>query len=153
MQLRVFETARGSVFDNISTHHSLHGQAGPHMGRKHLAGTLAASIALASCATAPSYRPVVDTQGVDLNRYEQDLSDCKSYAAQVDPARRATGGAIVGALFGAALGGAIGGRDFAGTGARIGAVEGVGVGAASGVVDQHTIVRNCLTGRGYRVLL
>ena len=123
------------------------------MSRKHLVVILITSIALVSCATAPSYRPVVDTQGVDLNRYEQDLSECKNYAAQVDPARRAAGGAIVGAIFGAALAGAIGGRNFAGTGARVGAVEGVGVGAASGVIDQHTVVRNCLAGRGYRVLL
>lgn len=107
---------------------------------------------ISGCATTPSYRPVVDMQGVDANAYERDLVECKAYAAQVSPGQSAAAGAVVGTAFGALLGAAIGGRDNVGLGARVGAAQGLGVGAASGVSSQFDILKNCLRGRGYRVL-
>lgn len=109
-------------------------------------------ILVTGCATTPSYRPVVDMQGVDANAYERDLGECKAYATQVSPGQSAAAGAVAGAAFGALLGVAVGGRNNVGLGARLGAAEGVGVGAASGVASQFDIVKNCLRGRGYRVL-
>ena len=107
---------------------------------------------LAACATSPGYRPVVDMKGVDGATYEQDLTECKSYAAQLRPGQSAAGGAVIGAAFGALLGAAVGGSNNVGLGARVGAVEGVGVGAGAGVASQFEVVKNCLSGRGYRVL-
>jgi Glycine-zipper domain len=131
-------------------------------------------VILALCAAACSSDPIVDMKGVDEERYEQDLAECRQYADQVDVARSAGGGALLGAAGGAAVGavvGAITGRP--GTGAAVGAVVGaitgrpgtgaaVGGGAggtsglfaggASGANKKERIVRNCLRGRGYSVL-
>ena len=39
---------------------------------------------LSGCAatSGANYRPIVDTQGVDFNRYESDLRACQGYATQ-----------------------------------------------------------------------
>ena len=69
-------------------------------------------LSLGGCA-APGgahYRPIVDTKGVDLNRYEADLRECQSYATQTaGAAESAATGAAAGALFGAVVA-AAGGR-------------------------------------------
>ena len=104
---------------------------------------------LSGCAT---YRPIVDTKGVDRNAYEADLKECQEYAKQVDPGNEAATGAMAGAAFGALLGAAIGGRGTAGYGARVGAAQGVGAGVAHGMAGQIQVIRNCMAGRGYRVL-
>ncbi len=41
--------------------------------------------ALAGCATnqmGANYRPIIDTRGVDFNRFEADLRECQQYANQ-----------------------------------------------------------------------
>jgi hypothetical protein len=123
--------------------------------RRRLALVAGAALALASCAG--SYRPVVDMQGVDGARYEQDLAECRRYAEQVSPGGEAAAGGGVMALFGAALGalfGAFGGNagTGAGLGAAAGGVTGTASGAAGGVARQHQIIDRCLAGRGYHVL-
>lgn len=111
---------------------------------------LAASVllALAGCAT---YRPIVDTQGVNMVQYEQDLSACQAYATQVSPAGGAAAGAVIGALFGIATSAILGG-NYMGQSAGIGALYGASGGAAHGAGSQVSVVRNCMAGRGYRVL-
>ena len=67
------------------------------------------SVALGACA-GPNYRPMIDAQGVDLNRYEADLAQCQQYAGQVaGAATQAAIGAGIGALLSGALA-ATGGR-------------------------------------------
>lgn len=113
---------------------------------------LTAVIFLAACAGA-SYRPLVDSRGVDMNRYEGDLRDCQSYAGQVSgAANQAAIGAIAGALFGAALAAAAGSRYDRGATARVGALSGAVGGGASGETDQRDVIRRCMAGRGYTVL-
>jgi outer membrane lipoprotein SlyB len=109
---------------------------------------------ITSCAT---YRPIVDMQGVNYSRYEQDLAECQSYAKQVDVAGETATATIIGGAFGAALGLAVGAiLGDPGGGAAIGAVigggSGLAEGAASGAGGQMNVIRNCMTGRGYRVL-
>lgn len=108
---------------------------------------LAAS--LSACAT---HRPVIDTQGVAMNRYSADLRDCQGFAQQRDAAASTAAGAGMGAVFGALIGAAIGGRDGARLGAQVFAVEGAASGLASGAGAQIAIVNRCMAGRGYRVL-
>lgn len=110
---------------------------------------------LAGCAH--SYQPIVDLQNVDQMRYQQDLAVCRQYADQVDPVKEAGTDLLIGALGGAALGaatGAIAGDAAMGaaTGAAIGGIGGAGVGGVSGAERQKQIIRNCLSGRGYKVL-
>jgi hypothetical protein len=119
-------------------------------------GAIAAVFFVSACAQ--TYQPIVDLRDTDRGKYESDLSDCRQYAEQIDPAKQAVGDAIVSAAFGAALlaalsaigGGAAG--TSAATGAAGGAIIGSAVSAAGGIADQKKVINNCLRGRGYSVL-
>ncbi|SHH20852.1 glycine zipper family protein [Ferrimonas marina] len=124
-----------------------------------------ASLALLSLSAQANV--IVDTQGVDMERYHADRYECEQLSQQVEhqqtdslghDALRSTG---KGALLGAA-GGAIAG----GSGSK-GAKIGAGVGLVSGALhhsaekreaqqeysfEQQQVVRNCLINRGYQVL-
>lgn len=115
---------------------------------------LSLSLSLVACAnTGANYRPIVDSKGIDYNKYEADLKDCQQYANQtLDAAQTAAIGAGVGALFGAVLAAAAGSRYDRGATARVGALTGAAGGAAQGETDQRTIIRRCISGRGYSVL-
>ena len=109
---------------------------------------------LAGCAgpTGANYRPIADTKGVDLNRYEADLRDCQAYATQTAGAgESAATGAVAGALFGAILGAAAGVKNNNRT-AAVGAVTGAASAGVEGEKNQRNIIRNCMGGRGYKVL-
>ncbi|MFH0794938.1 MAG: glycine zipper family protein [bacterium] len=108
-----------------------------------------ASLALAACA---SYRPVVDTKGVDMNKYHVDLGECQQYAGQVDPGEHAAVGAAAGAVLGAAIGAIFGNRQTAGQGAAAYGLLGAAGGGAEGATSQRDIIKRCMAGRGYRVL-
>jgi len=109
-----------------------------------------------SCATTgdglPSTRVITDTQGVEMQKYNQDLYACRQYAAQVNVGSDALAGLIAGALVGAAIGAAIGNSDTAERGASVGAISGVTEGASGALSEQDMVIKNCLIGRGYKVL-
>jgi hypothetical protein len=110
---------------------------------------------LAGCAR--SYEPIIDSEGVDPARYQQDLEACRGYAEQVSVGGEAAAGTGIGAVFGTALGaiaGAFGGGagEGAAIGAGLGGVTGAAQGTASGVHGQQQVVANCLRHRGYAVL-
>ena len=109
---------------------------------------------LSGCATSgANYRPIVDVKGVDMNKFEGDLIECRQYAVQVAGAGEgAAAGAVAGALFGALLAAAAGVKYDRASIARVGAVSGAVSGAAEGEKGQRNIIRTCLTGRGYSVL-
>lgn len=115
---------------------------------------LSLAMVLSGCATSgANYRPMVDTKGVDMNRFEADLGECRQYAVQVSgAAEHAAAGAAVGAIFGAVLAAAAGSRYDRGATARVGAITGAASGGVEGERNQRNIIRNCLSGRGYRVL-
>ena len=104
---------------------------------------------LAGCAT---YRPIVDTKGVNQQAYESDLRECQAYAEQVSPAEHAAGGAVAGALLGAVLGAMVGNHHTSSQMAGIGAVSGAASGGGEGANAQKNIIRRCMAGRGYHVL-
>jgi outer membrane lipoprotein SlyB len=126
--------------------------------RPRLLGVWTLGILLAGVAAcASSYQPIVDMKGVDAERYQADLDECREYAEQVSPAGSAATGAGLGGLAGAGIGAAIGAvRGSPGTGAAVGAAGGGSAGlfggGARGVEKQKRVIRNCLRGRGYRVL-
>ena len=105
--------------------------------------------AIAGCTTTSEI--IIDQKGVDMSRYAENLSECEAYAEQVAVAEKA----VKGAASGAAVGGVIGGIDDhrdTGEGAAIGAVTGAVKGLNEGERDKVRVVKNCLRGRGYRVL-
>lgn len=109
---------------------------------------LASALLLAACSGASG--PIIDTKGVDMSRYHQDLAECESYASQVSTGQAVAKGSAGGAATGAAIGAITGGN--AKRGAGIGAVTGGARSAQIADQEKATVVRNCLRGRGYRVL-
>jgi outer membrane lipoprotein SlyB len=99
-----------------------------------------------------SKRIIVDTKGINMAQYNQDLSECTIYAEQVDVGRQAAGRAVAGAAVGAAIGAAVGNSDTAQRGAGVGAIAGGTRGAGTAQREKQVVVRNCLRNRGYAVL-
>ena len=106
-------------------------------------------VLLAACASSG---PIVDTQNTDMVRYEQDLAQCEAYAAQVNTGEQAGKGAAGGAVLGALLGAIVGNSTTVARGAGVGGVVGGAKGVAQGANEKQAVVRNCLRGRGDRVL-
>ena len=118
----------------------------------YLASTI---ILLSACVSGdglPPTRVITDLKGVELNQYQTDLYQCRQYAAQIDVGGDALAGLLAGALVGAAIGSALGDKDDSKRTAKVGAVAGITEGAAGAISEQDLIIRNCLVGRGYKVL-
>lgn len=96
--------------------------------------------------------PIVDMVGVDVAAWQRDLQECEAYADQVQVAAQAGSGAAAGAVVGAAVGAVIGNSSTAARGAGVGAVSGATSGTSRGLAERRQVIRNCLLGRGYRVL-
>lgn len=110
---------------------------------------------LAACSSVEEFagtEPIVDMKGVNVARYESDLSDCRSYADEVDIAAKTASSAAVGAVAGGVIGAAVGNSGTAQRAAGVGAASGTLRGAGEGVRERRMVIRNCLTGRGYAVL-
>lgn len=106
-------------------------------------------IVAAGCATD---NVIVDTKGVDMTRYGQDRRECEAYAEQVSTGASAAKGAGFGAAIGAAVGAIFGGSHDVVRSAGAGGVVGGAQGAVKGEGQKEQVLRNCLSGRGYRVL-
>jgi len=106
-------------------------------------------LAVSGCA---SKKVIIDKEGVDMSKYEQDLEACKQYAEEVETGSEVAKGAVGGAVIGGAVGAIIGGRRSAGTLAGVGAVTGSARGGSSASREKSQVIKNCLRGRGYRVL-
>ncbi len=97
-------------------------------------------------------RVIVDTKGVDQARYQTDLAECETYATQISTAKEAGEKGLIGAVVGGAIGAVVGNHRTAEQIAGAGAVSGAARGAGSAEARKDQIVRNCLRGRGYKVL-
>lgn len=81
--------------------------------------------------------------------YNRDLVECQQFANQRMSALQ---GAAAGAVLGAILGHVLAPRGFESSWQRRGAIAG-GLGGAAGTNDtQESIIKNCMSGRGYKVL-
>lgn len=107
---------------------------------------------LAACQSNPEQRVVVDPKGVDQAAYEKDLAECSTLADNAGKNGSAGKGAVGGALIGGALGGIFGGSRGAVTMGAGGAVIGGASGAGKESNSKDQVLKNCMTGRGYRVL-
>ncbi len=118
--------------------------------RQHLVAIGLLGITLATGCAAHSSKPIIDPQGVDMEQYEADISDCEEIATQVD--QKAGEGAARGALVGGLIGAVIGDSESVLTSAGIGAVAGGASGAARTDKEKSQVVKNCLRNRGYEIL-
>ena len=105
------------------------------------------SILVAGCAANP--KPIIDTKGVDPELYAQDMAECEVYTEEVIIAAGAAKGAAAGAAVGAATGAVTG---DVGRSAALGGIYGGTRSALDGDREQQRIWKNCMRGRGYRVL-
>jgi len=115
---------------------------------------LAASALLTACVSQP-YTPVIDhVNGQNMTTYTNDLASCQRLASERMSAMQGAGaGAIAGALLGGAIMAALGGNsDAIVQVAGATAIAGAAGGAADGLNNTASIVNNCMSGRGYRVL-
>ena len=95
---------------------------------------------------------IIDTRGVDESVFKKDYFECSDFAKNIDLTERTLKqGAVAGAT-GAAVGAIIGGEEAAkkigGSAAVLNAVEA----NLDGRNEQAKIIKNCLRGRGYKVL-
>lgn len=108
-----------------------------------------ATIAVLIAGCAAHSGPIIDTKGVDLLAYEQDLAECQTISRQI----RTEIGVAKGTAAGAAVGGATGAiSGNAARGAGYGAIYGATQSALTGERDKSQVVKRCVQGRGYRVL-
>lgn len=117
------------------------------------AGFFSTLLLLGGCQTDRALgAPIVDMKGVSRAQYEADLVECRQYADEVEVRARAAGGAAAGAAVGAVIGAVVGDSGTAQRGAGVGAVSGGARGTVSGLRERQRVVKNCLSGRGYKVL-
>ena len=110
---------------------------------------------LTGCASNRPFvdEPIIDRKGVDMSRYYADKEECEAYANEVRTGEKVARGAVGGAVVGGAIGAIVNrGPDSAERGAGVGAVTGGVRAAQEGVRETERVVKQCLRGRGYRVL-
>ena len=95
---------------------------------------------------------IIDTKGVNMSAYHQDLAECRGYSSAVKTEEKGVRGAASGAIVGGAIGAITGGGDGAARGAGVGAVGGGARGVNEGERTEVKVVKRCLRGRGYNVL-
>jgi len=117
-----------------------------------IAVTLAVALIIAmvaGCAAHPD--PIIDTKGVDPDRLAQDWDECEVYTEEIIIAQGVAKGAAGGAAVGAATG-AVSNRREVDEAAGLGAIYG---GTRSGLDadrQKQQVFKNCMSGRGSRVL-
>lgn len=105
---------------------------------------------LATAACASKQQVIIDPAGVDMSKYQQDLTECQQISEQVE--QKAAGGAVAGAVVGGLVGAALGNSGTAGRMAGAGAVVGGASGVGATQQEKDQVVKNCMRNRGYSVL-
>lgn len=107
-------------------------------------------LAVTACAEFGSdYEPILD--GPKTTAYQPDLQSCQALARSQLFNEDTIGATVVGSVVGGAFGNQPNGITSA-EGALIGAVLGVLGGVIDETEKRQSIVRECLKGRGYRVV-
>ena len=113
------------------------------------------SVWITGCAGSRPFvgEPIIDRKGVDMSRYYADKAECEVYANEIHTGQKVARGAVGGAVVGGAIGAIIDREpNSAERGAGVGVVTGGVRGAREGVRETERVVKQCLRGRGYRVL-
>ena len=126
---------------NSTTHNSTaYNPAGDFLSLPHLRGVLLALV-------------LIDSVLGHVNTLAIDKAECEQYAAEVKQGEKVARGVIGGAVVGGAIGAIVNrGSNSAERGAGVGAVTGGVRGTQEGIREQEKVVKQCLRGRGYRVL-
>jgi len=106
-------------------------------------------VLMAACSSNQNI--IIDTEGVDMSQYTEDLAYCEQFKGQVEgEVGKET---AIGAAVGGATGGIWGGHgEDAARGAGAGAVVGAVNGIRGKKKEEQQVVKNCLRTKGYKVL-
>ncbi|MCP3687791.1 MAG: glycine zipper family protein [Gammaproteobacteria bacterium] len=109
-----------------------------------------ASLGFLSACASQQPNIIIDTHGVDMAGYEQDLAYCEQFQNQVQgqTGKEAAKGAVVGGATGAIWSGS----DGAGKGAASGLIIGAMRGTEQKSREKVKVVKNCLRNKGYKIL-
>jgi hypothetical protein len=110
---------------------------------------LVVTAAIAGCAAHPD--PIIDTKGVDPELLSQDWDDCEAFTEEIVVAKGVGKGAALGAGVGAAAG-AVSNRREVDEAAGLGAIYGATRSGLDADRQKQQVFKNCMRGRGYRVL-
>ena len=114
--------------------------------------SISGCVANSSSSIFESSKPIIDTKGVDMTQYENDLEECSNFSEDISTgksiAQGAATGAAVGAVIEAITDDARGRRDAI----EVGAVSGGAKSGIRAVREKEQILKRCLRGRGYKVL-
>ena len=105
--------------------------------------------AIAGCAAHPD--PIIDTKGVDPEMLAEDWDECEAYTEEIVIAKGVGKGAALGAGVGAATGAASNRREVD-EAAGLGAIYGATRSGLDADRQKQQVFKNCMRGRGYRVL-
>jgi hypothetical protein len=110
---------------------------------------LALAALLGACASGADVEPILD--GAPAASFRGDLSDCRGLARSQHQLDRDT---MASAAIGAGIGGVLGEADDGDAlgGAIVGALMGAAAGASEASDTREAIVKDCLRGRGHRVV-
>lgn len=106
---------------------------------------------LQACASGVT---VLDTAGVDKQQLEEDMTQCREYADELDNSDVVLQSALLGGFLAGVTEWVFSGgdEDFARGAAFVGALEGGAIAATELEYEKDEIVKNCLHHRGYIVL-
>ncbi len=110
---------------------------------------LSAVATFAGCAAHPD--PIIDTKGVDPELLAQDWDECQAFTEEIIVAKGVGKGAALGAGVGAAAGAASNRREVD-EAAGLGAIYGATRSGLDADRQKQQVFKNCMRGRGYRVL-
>ena len=94
---------------------------------------------------------IVDRKGMDEQKFQQDLVECRVYAGEVNTVAEAAHHGAVGAVVGGAIGAAVGNSRTVERLAGAGAIGGSVKGATRAEYRKEHVLNNCLRGRGRTV--
>ena len=99
-----------------------------------------------------SGKPIVDTKGINMSKYELDLEECSTFAEDISTGKSIVKGAVTGAAVGAVMEASTEDVRSRRDAIEVGAVSGGAKSGIRAVREKEQIVRRCLRGRGYKVL-
>ena len=123
------------------------------VGKTKKAGCAVLLFTVAACANSgANYEPIID--GEKGPQYSTDLSECQALAASAsaideETARTTATGALVAGASSLILNGD---SDDLGEAVAVGAIAGLASSGLGDVSERESVVKNCMSGRGYNVI-
>ena len=114
--------------------------------------SISGCVANSSSSIFESSQPIIDTKGVNMAQYENDLEECSNFSEDISTGKSIAKGAVTGGAVGAVIEAITDDERSWGDTFEVGAVSGGAKSGIRAVREKEQLVRRCLRGRGYKVL-